>query len=653
MRETGEKDNDVEIEETTKRDNWDENTKNENMKIEETEEENEANEANTEKIASPNGSDLSHVTTFEDIMDIVGTRGRWNLLLFLLCSYTSFVAALQTLSYQFLGATPDHWCYIEPLVEAGWSQEQIVDFAIPVDEAGKPDSCLRYEHNYTLAAEMGYDKAKAALQAAAAPVVSCYARDFNRSQYQSTVTTEWDLVCERRALYSTTQAASQIGKLVGYFFLGYLIDTYGRRRIMLYCLVLSIATAFGAAVAPNVETYIIIRVFINVANSGCFLSTFVLMMETCGTKERTKIGTLTGLSWAIGYAGVPGIAYLIRTWKWLQAALSLPALMLISFYWLLPESPRWLIQQGRHQEALTVLKSASKVNKRTLPPDQPMLAAFQRLCAEQESAEYTAPPAVPDGDGATPSKWKLATRWAAGVLKNYLAVLRVREMRHRALVVFFCWFSAATVYYGLSLNATNISVNVYLYVFLGGVLEFVSYILLWPLVAFLGRVKSHVILNFFCGAAILVLALCIYFFPEAPSGLIMFFSLTGKMCITASFTLIWMFTLELFPTKYRSLITGQASVNARIGSITSPYINDILGEVIVWAPSAVFCVLALIAGGVSLLLPETKGRGMPEGYSFHDKPNTKGSANQAYLPDPECPSKESPIALTNKDPGQQ
>lgn len=35
---------------------------------------------------------------------------------------------------------------------------------------------------------------------------------------------QWDLVCERRALFSTTQAASFIGKLVGCAFLGYLTD---------------------------------------------------------------------------------------------------------------------------------------------------------------------------------------------------------------------------------------------------------------------------------------------------------------------------------------------------------------------------------------------------------------------------------------------
>lgn len=76
------------------------------------------------------------------------------------------------------------------------------------------------------------------------------------------------------------------------------------------------------------------------------------------------------------------------------------------------------------------------------------------------------------------------------------------------------------------------------------------------------------------------------------------------------------------------------------------------GELIVWAPSAVFCVISLLAGGLSLFLPETKGRSMPEGYSFQNEPNTKGSINQAYLPDSECPSGETAIAFTNKDTGQ-
>ena len=46
-----------------------------------------------------------------------------------------------------------------------------------------------YDHNYTRAAELGYAEAAAAIQDSLA-LVPCYARDFNRSQHQSTMTTE-------------------------------------------------------------------------------------------------------------------------------------------------------------------------------------------------------------------------------------------------------------------------------------------------------------------------------------------------------------------------------------------------------------------------------------------------------------------------------
>ncbi|KAG0714641.1 Solute carrier family 22 member 6 [Chionoecetes opilio] len=130
---------------------------------------------------------------------------------------------MQTLSYQFLGATPDYWCRLDSLLEAKWTREQIFSFAIPVDEQGKPETCLMYDHNYTRAAELGYEAAAATLQDTPARV-PCVARDFNRSQHQSTVTTEWDLVCERRVLYSTTQAAVEVGKFAGALLLGYTID---------------------------------------------------------------------------------------------------------------------------------------------------------------------------------------------------------------------------------------------------------------------------------------------------------------------------------------------------------------------------------------------------------------------------------------------
>lgn len=57
-----------------------------------------------------------------------------------------------------------------------------------------------------------------------------------------------------------------------------------------------------------------------------------------------------------------------------------------------------------------------------------------------------------------------AVRRLLGMVKEYLAVITVRELRGRALIVFYCWFASALVYYGISLNATNIRLKIITYI---------------------------------------------------------------------------------------------------------------------------------------------------------------------------------------------
>ncbi|XP_042208674.1 uncharacterized protein LOC121856949 [Homarus americanus] len=82
--------------------------------------------------------DLSWVNTFEDLLEVVGTNGRWNILMFIMCVTSVAISPLQTLSYQFLGATPDYWCHIAPLVEANWTDQQILSLAIPYRNTRRP-----------------------------------------------------------------------------------------------------------------------------------------------------------------------------------------------------------------------------------------------------------------------------------------------------------------------------------------------------------------------------------------------------------------------------------------------------------------------------------------------------------------------------------
>ena len=57
------------------------------------------------------------------------------------------------------------------------------------------------------------------------------------------------------------------------------------------------------------------------------------------------------------------LAFWLRSWWKLQIAFALLALPLIMFYFLVPESPRWLLEKGKTDEAREVLLNIAKVNK--------------------------------------------------------------------------------------------------------------------------------------------------------------------------------------------------------------------------------------------------------------------------------------------------
>lgn len=71
---------------------------------------------------------------------------------------------------------------------------------------------------------------------------------------------------------------------------------------------------------------------------------------------------------AIGESIVGLAAMAIRTWWILQIVVSAPLFLLLLLYFVLPESPRWLISTGRLKEAKETIENAAKMNKVKLSP---------------------------------------------------------------------------------------------------------------------------------------------------------------------------------------------------------------------------------------------------------------------------------------------
>lgn len=86
-------------------------------------------------------------------------------------------------------------------------------------------------------------------------------------------------------------------------------------------------------------------------------------MEIIGKSWRAAITILYQIPYSLGHLSLAGLAYMFRNWQHLQVAITLPSIILLSYWWVVPESPRWLIAMGKQKQACKILQTAAKINK--------------------------------------------------------------------------------------------------------------------------------------------------------------------------------------------------------------------------------------------------------------------------------------------------
>lgn len=82
----------------------------------------------------------------------------------------------------------------------------------------------------------------------------------------------------------------------------------------------------------------------------------------------------------------------------------------------------------------------------------------------------------------------------------------------------------------------------------------------------------------------------------------------GRLCASGVFAVVILHTTELFPTLLRNTAIGSGSTAAHIGSMSAPFIVDLLGAYAWFIPSTVCGIATLLAGTLIFLLPETKNK---------------------------------------------
>ena len=196
---------------------------------------------------------------------------------------------------------------------------------------------------------------------------NCQKWEFDQTDFTSTITSEFGLVCGRDYLTSLAQTLYFVGMVLGVLTFGVLADIYGRKTVMVPLLVGMAITGVLTSQMPNYVTFIICRVLNAFLVIAIFESFFTYMLEFVGGVWSTVIGLGSMFVWVTGWLSLAGLAYLFRDWRQLMLYSSLPSLLSVLMYWLLPESPRWLVSKGRGSAALASITTAAKSNNLTPP----------------------------------------------------------------------------------------------------------------------------------------------------------------------------------------------------------------------------------------------------------------------------------------------
>jgi sugar porter (SP) family MFS transporter len=158
-----------------------------------------------------------------------------------------------------------------------------------------------------------------------------------------------------------------LGCAVGVLAVGPLSDRYGRKLAMFLAAAMFLISAIGTALPHDIVTFILFRILGGLGIGIASISTPMYIAEITPARIRGRMVAVNQIAIAGGIAVTAFVNYYIAGqgdqawniatgWRWMFAAGIAPALVFGALLFLIPESPRWLVERKREDEARRVLE---------------------------------------------------------------------------------------------------------------------------------------------------------------------------------------------------------------------------------------------------------------------------------------------------------
>lgn len=361
-------------------------------------------------------------------------------------------------------------------------------------------------------------------------------------------------------------ASALVGMFVGALTLGHITDKLGRKAMYVMDLIFFVVFAILSALSANIWELIIFRFLLGLGIGADYPISSTYVTEFSPSKVRGKLISTTFMFWGFGALVAALVGYVIAffhplgvdSWRLMLLSGIIPAIFVIILRTTMPESPRWLLSQGKTKEAIEVLK---------------------KLKLDVENIEITE------------GKKEKAN------IKDLLSPI----YRKRTIFAWVPWFFMDIGVYGIGIYLPTLlyelgfknQLNSLLGTALLDIFGVIGFIIAIIFIDRTGRIKLQAI--GFLGMAFSLITLAFVGSSNLIILLIAFavFELSEN---AGPNTTTWVVATELFPTRLRATAQGSSAAISRLGAITGVFLLPIITEIYGNTIGLLFVATATIVG---------------------------------------------------------
>ncbi|MCA4132488.1 MFS transporter [Arthrobacter sp. M4] len=375
-------------------------------------------------------------------------------------------------------------------------------------------------------------------------------------------------------------ASALVGLFLGASFFGWLTDKIGRKTLFIADMVAIVILSLAQIGVESAGMLFALRLLLGIAVGADYAVGPTVIAEFSPKKYRGALLASGPAIWTVGYVAsfVVGSTMANTTtdsWRWMLVSGAVPAIVLVFVRFGIPESPRWLVEKGRMDQALAVIRKHIEPN-----------ATMADITQADLSGHITA--------------------------KNERPTKLLMEPFHRRRLAFVClfWFCQVVPYFAVftflptileslstgSAFTQTLTVNIFLLV--GGALGVYAIGRVgrrpYALASFTVLALSTAGLGIWANAPLWYIVVCFAFFALVSSAM-------------SSLDIVY--PTELFPTEIRGTAMGIAVAFSRIGAAVGTFLLPI--GMASWGVQSVTLITAAVAAvGLFACLawaPETRG----------------------------------------------